>query len=265
MKTTLSVQLLNCEITLLDLDIGQAIDIAQIPQEYNERRISALIGHITDDPKLAASLTVQERYYLLLSHQGVSDHGYNDDSSNQDYLIDTIQSEIPDNYKIGEMHIQHLRGAHACVLEGLCENLFDWLCGQMACQLYGDLRSIVGGSDKNLMWDQVLHTATDNEITKIVTDRYEVIKKLSATSSSAFNELASAYDKGCVQLMHFVEMGCDNEGLTVIKQGGAGTVEPARFLALGHLSGTAARIAECVTKRRDGNGGTRQNEPAGSA
>lgn len=262
MKTTLSVQLLNCEITLLDLDIGQAIDIAQIPQEYNERRISALISHITDDPMLAASLTVEERYYLLLNHQAVSDHGYKEDSANQDYFIDTLQSEVPESYQIGDMHIQHLRGAHACVLEGLCENVFEWLCGQMACQLYGDLASVVGGSDENLMWDQVLSTSTDNEITKIVNDRYEVIKKLSATSSSAFNELANAYNKGSAQLMHFVEMGCDNEGLTLIKQGGAGVVEPARFLALSHLSGTAARIAECVTKRRDGHDGTRQNEPA---
>lgn len=258
MNTTLSVQLLDRELTLPDLTIGQAIDIAQIPQEYNEKRISALIGHISGTTTLAASLTVQERYYVLLSHQAVSDHGYSDDGANNDYFIETIQSEIPESHQIGEIHIQHLRGAHVCVLEGLCENVFDWLCGQIACQMYGDLTHVLGDVSDNLIWDQVTTALSDNEMTKIITERYEAIKGLSA--NTAFNDLFDAFNRGAAALAHFVELGCDNQGLTLIKQGGAGTIEPARFLALDHLRGTAATIAKCVTERRYDHGGTRQNE-----
>lgn len=258
MSTTLSVQLLNRELTLPDLTIGQAIDIAQIPQEYNEKRLSALIGHMSGDPLLAATLTVQERYYLLLSYQAVSSHSYSDESSIEDYSIETLQSEIPDAHQIGDIHVQHLRGAHVCVLEGLCENVFDWLCGQIACQLYGDLTSVLGDVADSLTWDQALSTLTDNELSSMVKERYEFIKGLSA--NTAFNDLVETYHKAVFHLEHFVELGCDNQGLTLIKQGGAGTVEPARFLTLDHLQGAAARIAKCVNERRYDHDGTRQNE-----
>ena len=260
MNTTLTLQLLSTELTLPDLTIGQAIDIAHTPQEYNEKRLSALIGHVSGDLTLAGRLTVQERYYLLLNHQAISHHEHASGGSD-DYFIETVPSDIPDTITIGDMNVQHLRGAHACVLEGLCENVFEWLCGQMACQLYGDLTTAVGGSDSDLIWPQVEIGIKDIELSRIIQERVEAIKAL---PTNAFNDLVEQYNKGVYLLEHFVEIGCDNSGITLIKQGGAGDI-PARFLTLESLQGSAARLAECVVERRYGHDGTRQNEFTGGA
>jgi len=246
MTTALTVQLLQGDLSLPDLEIGQAIDIAHIPQKYNEKRLSAMITHLSGDADIASRLTAQERYYILLSHQSTTQHSYNGESVNEDYLIDTVQSDVPASYQVGDMVINHLRGAHVVVLEGICENVYDWLCGQMACQISGDLSSIVGGLDEALVWQEPPATMTDDELNQIIQERVRFIGKLSASRHHVFNELVEGYNAGMNQLAHFVALGNENKGLTLIKQGGDGINEPARFLTLDHLQGAAKQLAECV-------------------
>lgn len=257
METTLTLQLLHQEIVMPDLTIGQAMDIAHIPQEYNEKRLSSLIGHISDDITLAGKLTAQERYYFLLNHQSISDHDHAQSRSNDSYYIPTIPLEVPENNEIAGLFAQHLRGAHTCIIEGLCENVFEWLCAQMACQLYGDLTAAIGASDSDLQWDVCDISLGETRISQMIQERVEQIKKLSATNTNQFDDLVNAYSQAIQPLAHFVDLGCDNTGLTVMKQGGDGDNMPARFLTLDHLQGAAARIAECLAERRDGDGGTR--------
>lgn len=244
MTTTLTIELLNESVSLPDLSIGDAIDIAHIPSDFNEKRLSALIGHLSGDAELAGRLTAQERYYILLNHQATTDHEYNAGKfgANDEYMMLTIQSDVPNEAQVGELIINHLRGAHVVVLEGICENVADWLIGQMACQLSGNLASVIGGDD--VVWEPILPTMSDNEINDIIQGRFAFISELSATSK--FNDLVDAYSNGASQLAHFVRLGSDNKGLTVIKTGGDGTIEPSRFHTLGHLSGAAARLAECL-------------------
>lgn len=244
MTTTLTIQLLNESLSLPDLSIGDAIDIAQIPSDFNEKRLSALIGHLSGDAELAGRLTAQERYYILLNHQATTSHKYNADDAgaNDEYMIETIQSDVPNEVQVGELIVSHLRGAHVVVLEGICENVAEWLMGQMACQLSGNLASIIGGDD--VVWEPVPATMTDSEINAIIQERFRFISGLSATS--AFNDLVDAYSNGANQLTHFVRLGSDNKGLTVIKSGGDGDIEPSRFHTLDHLSGAAARLATCL-------------------
>lgn len=242
MKTALTIELLNQSVSLPDLTIGQAIDIVQIPQAMNEQRLSAFIAHLTGDTALAGTLTVQERYYILLSHQAISYNRYSAESNIDDFLLETVQADVPASMQVGDIHISHLLGAHVCVLEGVCENVYDWLTGQVACQVSGDLCSIIGGTDEALNWTALPSSMTEAELNAAIQAR---IVMISALSVDSFNELLDAYNIGVSQLNHFVVLGCENEGLNLITQGGAGIDEPARFLTLDGLQGTAARLAKC--------------------
>ena len=243
MTSSLSVQLLNDTVMLPDLTIGDAMDIAQISQEYNERRLSAMIGHLSGDNTLAARLTAQERYYILLSHQTAMQSQYSQDVGNDDYLIDTIQADVPPMATIGDAHVNHLLGAHVCALEGICENVFEWVAGQMACQLSGDLAFYIGGDDEAFKWDALPPTMTDEELSEVIRVRVALISGL---TTDQFNDLEDAYTSGVVQLEHFVVLGSENRGLTLTKQGGEGVGEPARFPCLDALQGTTRTIAQCL-------------------
>ena len=245
METTLDVQLLETNVLLPDLQIGQAMDIAKIPVAFNEKRLSAMISHLTGNPSLAGKLTAQERYFVLLNHQAISQSQHIGDSDIDGYALPTIQSDVPKCHQVGDMYVNHLLGAHVVVLEGICENVYDWIVGQMACQLSGDISSVIGGdSSDNLKWDVIDAGMTENEINEAIQGRIKFIETLSANDD--FNILHDAYSIGVDALSHFLILGCENKGLTVISQGGDGAGEPSRFLTLDSLQGIARVIAECV-------------------
>lgn len=245
METTLDVQLLETNVLLPDLQIGQAMDIAKIPVAFNEKRLSAMISHLTDDPILAGKLTAQERYLILLNHQAISQSQHSDTGDIERYVIPTVQADVPQRHQVGDMYVNHLLGAHVVVLEGICENVYDWIIGQMACQLSGDISSVIGGdSSDNLKWDVIDAGMTENEINEAIQGRIEFIETLGANDD--FNILHDAYSIGVDALSHFLILGCENKGLTVISQGGDGSNEPSRFLTLDGLQGIARVIAECV-------------------
>lgn len=242
MDTTITLELLEQKIIMNELTIGQALDISKIPEKYNEKRISAMIGHITGDLELAGTLTVQERYYFLLNHQALSDSDYSGANNIDEYKIETLPLEVPKTYQVGDMYISHLYGAHACVLEMICEHVADWMIGQMACQLSGDISFFIGG-DERIVWDELPATLDEATLNNTIQERFELLSNLSVAD---FNELADAYNGASAQLTHFLELGCDNSGLTVMARGGAGNDLPARFCALEYLQGVAARLSECL-------------------
>ena len=243
MANSLSIQLLNSQLSLPDLTIDQAMDMALIPQEFNEKRLSAMIGHLSADDTLAGRLTAQERYYILLSHQMAMSSQYSSEVENESYLITTIQKDVPEVATVGDAYVNHLLGAHMTVLEGICENVYDWLRGQMACQLSGDLAFFIGGDDEAYKWEALSAGMTDEELNEVIQTRVALIGQLSI---DGFNDLEAAFTSGVNQLEHFVVLGSDNHGLTLIKQGGEGIGEPARFPCLDALQGTARIIAQCL-------------------
>lgn len=246
MKTAATINLLHTAVALPDLQIDQAMDIAEIPQSFNEKRLSAFISHLSGDPALAGKLTAQERYYYLLNHQAVAKNNFSDNSHLDEHVIDTIESEVPEHQQVGDMLIHHLRGAHACVLEGICENAYDWVRGRMACQISGDLTSVIGGDADTATWDALPASMTDAALNDVIQER---VGFLAALSVDNFNLLFDAYYSGDQALAHFVVLGCDNNGLTVmnqVKKGGDGHSEPSRFLTLDNLQGIAKVLAECL-------------------
>ncbi|WP_230657772.1 hypothetical protein [Psychrobacter sp. I-STPA10] len=260
MQTAIQLQLLQDKISLPDLTIGQAMDIAKIPERFNEKRLSALITHLTNDAELADLLTVQERYYILLNQQMLAEHKYSEQGDQHRYLLPTIESDVPDSFEHPNLNIsiQHLRGKHVCVLETQCENLFDWLCGQMACQLYGDIFTQIMGEDnsddKYDKWEAISVGLTENEINELMQNR---VAMLTSLPEYIFNYLVTIYSDMLASLTHFVDISNDNQGITLLsvnqasnqEQNTEGLVhsEPARFLTLAALRGTASQLAKLIT------------------
>lgn len=244
-NTMKTVTLLKHTLPLNDLAIGQAIDIAKsFPESRNEARIGALIGHVTGDSTLARSLTVNERYYFLLRHQAAIQNPYTASTFDiDDYVRQSVQSDVPEKAAITDAaYVGHLYGAHVQVLEQKCENAADWLNGQMICQLYGDISSILGGDD-DIHWDKIPATASEEEINKAIEERLPMLNKLSANNQ--YNDLALAFMDTYSQLDHFVTLGLGTDGLLVHgaddTQGGAG-IKPRRFLCLSAIGGIAGKI-----------------------
>lgn len=263
MKTTINLNLLTQSVPMNELTIEQALDIAKIPQQYNEKRISAMISHVTENSELASLMTVQERYYFLINHQSISDNDYSHNMNIDRYLISVPAADsVPSSVQVGQASVSQLYGAHAGVLEVLCENVADWVMGKMACQLSGDLSFYVGG-DADMTWEPLPPTLSEQALNEAIQLRFAQINALTTTQ---FNDLADGFNDGLAQLDHFLILDCDDDGITVIPQDeGGAEVVPARFLALAHLQGLAARLAERLAERRGGDDGTWQDELARSA
>ena len=239
--SAIQLQLLDQKAPMPDLTIGQAMDIAKIPERFNEKRLSALITHMTGDSAIADQLTVQERYYFLLNQQILSQNKYAIDSDVSSYFIDTVESMVPTEHLDNDtgIGVQHIRGAHACLLETICEDLFDWTCGLMACQLYGNLSSVVGG---DVTWEQLDAGMAMGELNQQVVERAEFIGSLSEYN---FNNLSALFDSLSVQLTHYVDISIDNNGVTVVKEVD-GDYMPARFQAISELQGHAKQLARYI-------------------
>lgn len=239
----MQLQLLEHVVPIPDLTIGQAMDIAKIPERFNEKRISALITLLTGYQGLADQLTVQERYYFLLNQQALSQNKYSAESNLSEYVVETVESMVPKEHldETTGIGVQHIRGAHACLLEAICENLFDWTCGLMACQLFGNLSSIVGG---DMVWDKLDISLTQNELSKQILARAETLSNLSEFD---FNNLAELFDTLILNLSHYVFTSIDNKGITVIGEV-AGEYMPARFQALFELRGHARQLARYIVE-----------------
>jgi len=239
----MQLQLLEHVVPIPDLTIGQAMDIAKIPERFNEKRISALITLLTGYQGLADQLTVQERYYFLLNQQALSQNKYSAESNLSEYVVETVESMVPKENldETTGIGVQHIRGAHVCLLEAICENLFDWTCGLMACQLFGNLSSIVGG---DMVWDKLDISLTQNELSKQILARAETLSNLSEFD---FNNLAELFDTLILNLSHYVFTSIDNKGITVIGEV-AGEYMPARFQALFELRGHARQLARYIVE-----------------
>lgn len=111
----------------------------------------------------------------------------------------------------------------------------------MACQLFGNLSSIVGG---DMVWDKLDISLTQNELSKQILARAETLSNLSEFD---FNNLAELFDTLILNLSHYVFTSIDNKGITVIGEV-AGEYMPARFQALFELRGHARQLARYIVE-----------------
>lgn len=256
------ITLLNTQVVLTENSMENIMEIAKIPEELNESRLSSLINFIGNNPFLAGKLTVQERYYLLLNYFILSDSPFSSVGDCSEYFLPTDVATVPNQVQLQTAYMTHLYGNQAALLEKQCENAYDWLCGQIALQCFGDLSFLLGDNneDKALwVWEKVV--TTDNQgLSEIVNNRYNLIKKL---TPGEFTRLTDIFYEGGQQLVHFVELGLDNKGITLAKQdydAGDGTDRNARFCPFDNLPELIKNLARCVMEGCDESDGTRENE-----
>lgn len=232
------IQLRHEAIFIKELTIGEIMQIAKIPEALNEMRISSFISFATKDNTLAGRLTVQERYFILLNWLAISDSAYSMDGDTSEYFI-AENKNIPDFFETEGVYTHHLLGQHVSALQRKCENAYEWLTCQMACQLSGDMTAILS-SGLPIIWAP-LTSDNDNEIDEVITQRFTEIEALTDVQ---FNKLYQIFAMGTHHLRHLVDISLDNKGITLVK-GGDGEYEAVRFRPLAGVSDIARQLAEC--------------------
>lgn len=236
------IQLRKEAVYLNAITIGEIMEIAKIPEALNELRINSFIGFTTKDNTLARRLTVQERYFILLNWLMVSESSYSMDGDMSEFFIPE-NTDIPEFFEQDGVYVHHLLGSHVTALQHKCENAYEWLACQMACQLSGDLTAITK-SDVPLIWE-ALNTDNDNDISTIIQQRFDVIAGL---LDSDFANLHKLYSLGDYQLRHLVQPNLDNDGITlanIVAKGGDSEYEAVRFRPLAGISDIARQLADC--------------------
>lgn len=255
MEATLGIDLLKQPFTVKQMTVGNALAIASVKVKYNERRISLMIDEMADKKGFSATLTAQERYFILLSHHALANNDFVENDAvklPENYLIDdTMPSDVPECYQLNEIKICHLYGRHLDILDLLHQNGAEWYNGQMACQIVGDISHIIGGDTDE--WHELTVDMPENEI------RAEIIRRvhfISSLSVNTYESLANTYNIGLVQLTHFVSMGVDNEGITLMAQRGGEAGKPERFCPLEGLRGTIQQLTELISPASNDNDGS---------
>ena len=221
--------------SLRELTIGDALKIARIPFAQNEHRITAFLSAVLEDEALARSMTVQERYHLLIEYLAAS--------------TDTPLS-VPVNFGLYRMpkdpnkswktttttphgEIHQLLGWQAELLEVVCEDVADWFIGSLVlqCQL------------SNFTPMPTEADATDQARLSALHARVKVFEAMSQSEAEA---LTSAYLQANNEMAYHLKTNVDAQGITIMPmnavKGGADDA-PARFRADTTFGWLAQRLA----------------------
>lgn len=240
MWNPIALSLRHEQVTPKEIEIGQAIAIGDIPQDAYELRLTAFLAAVLQDPALPLRLTVQERYYILLNCLVISNSDYVMAAGDiSEFLLPTTTA--PDTTQVETIYIQQLRGHHADFLQSNCENVYDWIAGQMAMQLYGDMTEYLSDTkEQGILWSQ-LTTENPGELSAAFADRF---KQINSITESKFERLYAVFCAGADNLAHLVDISVDKDGIILNSTGGDDD-RAARFRAVQSLSGATQRIIEC--------------------
>lgn len=231
----------NESVYLKELTIGEVIEIAKIPEEMNELRINAFLSYVCDDKSIAYRLTVQERYYILLNYLTVSQSNYMDSLDVLPFLMEKKQAD--DFVFYDGIYIKSIYGNEVSALQKKCENAYEWLAGQMVFGIYGDVGRLFNCDDPMIWHDS--HLMDDNRLDDELKNRFDFINNL---TDSQFNLLYDLYQKGQEDLSHFVELGLDNDGITLLGKEGSGAYQVGRFRPLEMVSGVVRELVNVIKK-----------------
>lgn len=221
-------------VYLRELKVGEALELARMPEALLEARLTKFLAAILEDESLALNLSVQERYYLLMQYLSVQDGSPLTTNANfNKYLLIQSQREAwRESITEGALTVNHLTGAHVEMMETLCEDVADWIFGAMACQCE------LSSND----WPKMpTGSAKTSELSAVMRQRIAILESMDQT---IFNDLYDQYAMLCDRLSRFVRTGFDSKGITIL--GGADVDAPARFRASASLIGIIDRLGRCL-------------------
>lgn len=183
---------------ITELNLGQAIEIAKIPQNQHERKISAILTAILGGEIDPYELTLQERHYLLMQYVARHDESFGYGIDFSDFEKDALPSEA---VEVNGYTFRHLNGYECEALEQYAKNYMDWVLGSIALQISGnDLMEILPAKD--IKYALNLISSRVGQLYAMDLDTAEII----------FNSYYEAMDS----LNHLLDYGYDEFGVVVI-------------------------------------------------
>lgn len=209
--------------TVNELNLGQAIEIAQIPTDRHERKISAILTAILGGQIDPYELTLQERHYALMKyierHQAT--FGYD-----IDFGIFEKEGMAQESVEVDGYTFRHLNGYECEALEQYASNYLDWVLGSIALQISGEHIA-------------PMIPATSIDFAKnIIRSRVQELYALDlATSEQIFNSYYVAMD----ELNHLIRYGFDDKGVVVTSLDGQNDI---RFCQIPTIPTTVRSVIE---------------------
>lgn len=236
---------------LRELKLGEAIQIGRMPPLL-EAQLTAFLGFILEDKDLPLSLTIQERYYLLMLYRTCQkDSNLALEGDYSAYFIQSAQRlSWYQQQQSDQLLVTQLTGQQAEVLEELCEDLLDWTLGAMAlqCQQIESLDH----------WPTLPTSATREQTAQIMRERIAILE---AMPDSEFDQLYAEYNYLNEQFHYLVKTGFDAQGIVIY--GGADDA-PVRFRVLTCMGQFSQFMAKHMAETRTEPSDTLQYEHDGS-
>lgn len=211
-----------------ELNLGQVIEIAKIPQKQNERKISAILTAIIGDIADPYELSLQERHYLMMKY--VERHnetfGYNIDF--KDFEKDGMAQET---VEVNGYQFRHLNGYECEALEQYAKSYLDWVMGSIALQISGNgIAAMLPAKDINF---------AINVIQSRIDDLYALDL---ATSELIFN----SYFEAMPLLNDLLDYTFDDEGVLVV---GGMSEKLVRFCEISTVPATVEYLIESLSTK----------------
>lgn len=213
--------------TIQELTLGQAIEIAKIPDGKHEKKITALLSVILGDKVLPYQLTLQERHYLMMKYV---EHKKDTFGFDIDFSLFEKEQEELEQVEINGYTFRHLNGYECEALEDYASNYLEFVLGSIALQVSSDTLP-------------AMTPATDIKFAKnIIEARVADLHRLDLETADL---LLSSYYEAMEQLNNLVNYGFDDEGVLLI----GGTDENSvRFCEISTIPATVRSVLETITQ-----------------
>lgn len=239
-------------VQMRELSIGQAIEVAKVPQRLNEAALTRFLAYVLDgDASLARDLTVQERYYLLIQYLALQDRTPLDTAANHAAYL--APRTLPWNDSLPGLlcpRWRQLNGHQVELIELVAEDVADWMLCAIALQACLP------------EWPELPEAgAPQSALQAVLNERHAA---LTAMPASDFEALASEWHSANMAMARFLRTGFDNQGIVVLPENGGADDAPARFRPLAALGRFVRELAGCFAGPGQPDGEGLPDDDAGS-
>lgn len=224
----------------------QALALANMSIELHEHRLTAFLGSVLNDLNIPYTLTVQERYYLLIQYLSAQIDTDLETKTDYSKYVQMPDKQWHPSYQIEEITVHQLKGFQAELLQECSEDISDWVFGCMCLQIECPELGLLPNSDNKTEWAQLLH------------DRLPRLLKLPQSEIARLHQL---YSVATAQMCFYVNYTFDGNGIVCL--GGADDA-PMRFCPSTAFTGIFDALARALAADRPTAGDRHGNEPGGS-